>query len=160
MRSGELSTKNYPLFSIIGNDNRIAILNSLSNEIPLKLIGNKNEFIPIIQKIGNQNFISISGMEAIEKLKAGNYSIFTDEEIGKLALNYNRIESLVNYKNKNQILDAFKAKEIKNCEYNSIKNGQSITAIKVDKPHEYWKLFLFLCLLFIITEIALIKFLK
>ena len=160
LRSGELSTKNYPLFSIIGNDNRIAILNSLSNEIPLKLIGNKNEFIPIIQKIGNQNFISISGMEAIEKLKAGNYSIFTDEEIGKLALNYNRIESLVNYKNKNQILDAFKTKEIKNCEYNSIKNGQSITAIKVDKPHEYWKLFLFLCLLFIITEIALIKFLK
>jgi hypothetical protein len=99
-------------------------------------------------------------MEAIEKLKAGNYSIFTDEEIGKLALNYNRIESLVNYKNKNQILDAFKAKEIKNCEYNSIKNGQSITSINVDKPHEYWKIFLFLCLLFIITEIALIKFLK
>ncbi len=160
LRSGELSTKNYPLFSLIGTDNRIAVLSPISNENPLKLRGNKNEFIPTIQKVGNQNFISISGMEAIEKLKAGNYGIYTDEEIGKLALNYSRNESLVNYMTKSQILESFEDKGIKNCIYNSIKKGQRIAPVEVNKPIEFWKLFLLLALLFILTEIALIKFLK
>lgn len=160
LRAGELSTRNYPLFALIGKENRIPVISAISNDQSLKLIGNQSEFIPIIQRVENQNFISISGMEAIEKLKAGNYTLLTDEEIGSLALNYGREESPVSYKKGNEILEAFKSKGILNCQYNSIENGQSITNIEVDKPFEYWKLFLVLALLFILAEIALIKFLK
>jgi hypothetical protein len=160
LRAGELSTQNYPLFALIGEENRIAVLDPIVNEQVLKLIGNNSEFIPIIQKIGNQNFISISGMEAIEKLKAGNFSIQTDDEIGLLALNYSREESELDYKNEKEILDAFKNKGISNCQYEKIENGQSSANIEVDKPYEYWKLFLVLGLFFITTEIALLRFMK
>ena len=160
LRAGELSTKNYPLFALIGEENRIAVLDPILNDQALKLIGNNSEFIPIIQKIGNQNFISISGMEAIEKLKAGNFSIQTDDEIGLLALNYSRQESELDYKNEKEILDAFKNKGISNCQYEKIENGQSSANIEVDKPYEYWKLFLVLGLFFITSEIALLRFMK
>lgn len=160
LRAGELATRNYPLFALIGKENKVTLNEVLSNDKILKLIGNKSEFIPTIQRVENQNFISISGMEAIEKLKAGNYSLLTDEEIGTLALNYSRDESPVTYVKENEIIEAFKSKGIINCQYNSIQNGQSITNIEVDKPLEYWKLFLFLAILFIVTEIALLKFLK
>ena len=160
LRAGELSTKNYPLFALIGEENRIAVLDPILNDQALKLIGNNSEFIPIIQKIGNQNFISISGMEAIEKLKAGNFSIQTDDEIGLLALNYSRKESELDYKNEKEILDAFKNKGISNCQYEKIENGQSSANIEVDKPYEYWKLFLVLGLFFITSEIALLRFMK
>ena len=160
LRAGELSTQNYPLFALIGEENRIAVLDPILNDQALKLIGNNSEFIPIIQKIGNQNFISISGMEAIEKLKAGNFSIQTDDEIGLLALNYSRQESELDYKNEKEILDAFKNKGISNCQYEKIENGQSSANIEVDKPYEYWKLFLVLGLFFITSEIALLRFMK
>lgn len=160
LRAGELSTQNYPLFALIGEENRIAVLNPIVNGQTLKLIGNNSEFIPIIQKIGNQNFISISGMEAIEKLKAGNFSIQTEDEIGLLALNYGRQESELDYKNEKEILDAFKNKGISNCQYEKIENGQSLSNIEVDKPYEYWKLFLVLGLFFITIEIALLRFMK
>jgi hypothetical protein len=160
LRAGELSTKNYPLFALIGEENSIAVLDPILNDQALKLIGNNSEFIPIIQKIGNQNFISISGMEAIEKLKAGNFSIQTDDEIGLLALNYSRKESELDYKNEKEILDAFKNKGISNCQYEKIENGQSSANIEVDKPYEYWKLFLVLGLFFITSEIALLRFMK
>ena len=160
LRAGELSTQNYPLFALIGEENRIAVLDPILNDQALKLIGNNSEFIPIIQKIGNQNFISISGMEAIEKLKAGNFSIQTDDEIGLLALNYSRKESELDYKNEKEILDAFKNKGISNCQYEKIENGQSSANIEVDKPYEYWKLFLVLGLFFITIEIALLRFMK
>ena len=160
LRAGELSTQNYPLFALIGEENRIAVLDPIVNGQTLKLIGNNSEFIPIIQKIGNQNFISISGMEAIEKLKAGNFSIQTEDEIGLLALNYGRQESELDYKNEKEILDAFKNKGISNCQYEKIENGQSSSNIEVDKPYEYWKLFLVLGLFFITSEIALLRFMK
>lgn len=160
LRAGELSTQNYPLFALIGEENKIAVVGPIVKDQALKLIGNNSEFIPIIQKIGNQNFISISGMEAIEKLKAGNFSIQTDDEIGLLALNYGRQESELVYKNEKEILDAFKNKGISNCQYEKIENGQSSSNIEVDKPYEYWKLFLVLGLFFITTEIALLRFMK
>ena len=65
LRAGEMSTKNYPLFALIGEENKIAVLDPIINDQTLKLIGKKSEFIHIIQKVVNQNFISISGMEAI-----------------------------------------------------------------------------------------------
>ena len=160
LKAGELSTQNYPLFALIGEENKIAVVGPIVKDQALKLIGNNSEFIPIIQKIGNQNFISISGMEAIEKLKAGNFSIQTDDEIGLLALNYGRQESELVYKNEKEILDAFKNKGISNCQYEKIENGQSSSNIEVDKPYEYWKLFLVLGLFFITTEIALLRFMK
>ncbi|NBU90336.1 MAG: hypothetical protein EBS12_02650, partial [Flavobacteriia bacterium] len=116
--------------------------------------------IPVIQKVANQNFISISGMEAIEKLKAGNFSIQTDEEIGLLALNYSRNESSVSYKNEKEIEAAFKDKGVSNCFYKKIENGQSLSDIEVGKPFEYWKFCLVLGLLFITAEIVLLKFMK
>ena len=68
-----------------------------------------------------------------------------------------KIEQLTNEK---EILDAFKNKGISNCQYEKIENGQSLSNIEVDKPYEYWKLFLVLGLFFITIEIALLRFMK
>jgi hypothetical protein len=59
---------------MIGKESKIPVFEEIQNDNPLKLESKSIEFIPLIQKIGNRSYFSISGMEAVEKLKPSNYS--------------------------------------------------------------------------------------
>lgn len=160
LRAGELSVRSYPLFATIGKESKITIYDEIQNDQPLKLINKNIEFIPLIQKIGAKSTISISGMEAIEKLKSGNYNIVNEDVIGNLALNYDRTESDNSIMEKDQILEAFKNQGIKNCNFSEVKDGQSLNPIAIEEPGKFWRYLLLLSLLFILAEIALLKFWK
>ncbi|MBU3660545.1 MAG: hypothetical protein FGM14_11770 [Flavobacteriales bacterium] len=160
LRAGELSIRAYPLFSIIGKESKIPVFEEIQNDNPLKLESNTIEFIPLIQKIGNRSYLSISGMEAVEKLKPGNYSIVNDGIIGNLALNFDRSESNNSLMEKTEIIEAFTSQGIKNCNFSTIQDGQSLSPIAIDEPAKYWRILLLLSLLFILFEIALLKFWK
>jgi len=160
LRAGELSVRSYPLYSTIGKENKILVFREIQSEKPLKLTSNKSEFIPLVQKIGNKTYFSISGMEAIEKLKPGNYSIVNEDIIGNLSLNYDRIESDNTLISKENIIETFKSQGIKNCNFSTIQEGQSKSPITLDEPTKLWRILLFLSLLFILFEIALLKFWK
>jgi hypothetical protein len=114
----------------------------------------------LIQKIGNRSYFSISGIEAVEKLKPNNYSIVNDGIIGNLALNYDRIESNNSLMEKEAIIESFASQGIKNCNFSTIQDGQSKSPIAIDKPAKFWRILLLLSLLFVLFEIALLKFWK
>ena len=160
LRAGELSIRSYPLFSMIGKESKIPVFEEIQNDNPLKLESKSIEFIPLIQKIGNRSYLSISGMEAVEKLKPGNYSIVNDGIIGNLALNYDRSESNNSLMEKAEIIEAFASQGIKNCNFSTIQDGQSKSPIAIDEPAKFWRILLLLSLLFILFEIVLLKFWK
>jgi predicted transcriptional regulator YheO len=99
-------------------------------------------------------------MEAIERLKAGTYFIQNEDTLGLIAVNYDRKESAMKQQTSSEIIDELEAKGIKNIKFNTVKDGQSLSEIQIDKPIEYWRSFLILGLLFVLTEMALIKFWK
>lgn len=158
LRAGEFSKRNLPLYATIGKQNKLMLFEELSDETPLKLVNKKFDYIPIVSKNGLAVNISISGPEAIEKLKSGNYVIKTDSPINGIALNYDRAESEMEYVTKEDIESKLKDCGVKNINFSSVKNGQSVTLVDLQKPKEFWRLFLMLALLFTLTEMALLRF--
>jgi hypothetical protein len=75
-------------------------------------------------------------------------------------VNYDRKESAMKQQSSDEIISELEAKGIKNIKFNIVKDGQSLSEIQIDKPIEYWRSFLILGLLFVLTEMALIKFWK
>ena len=160
LRMGELSARKLPPFVTIGQDAKILIYNTSNAEKPLRLVNKTVDFIPQYQRFKSIASISISGAEAIEKLVAGSYKLIDEEEIGRLAINYDRKESSTDIMDGSQIIQAFENAGIKNCTFKAVENGQSSTQLKLDKPFEYWRFFVILALLFILTEMVLLKFWK
>jgi hypothetical protein len=160
LRTGEFSKRNLPLYATIGKENKLMLFEDFADETPLKLVNKEFEYIPIVSKNGLAVNISISGPEAIEKLKSGNYVIKTDSPINGIALNYDRAESEMNYVSKEDVETKLKEQGVKNINFNSVENGQSVTMVDLQKPKEYWRIFLLLALLFVLCEMALLRFWK
>jgi hypothetical protein len=160
LRAGEFAKRNLPLYALIGRENKLTLFEDLSEDRPLKLINKQFEFIPIISKNGMAVNISISGPEAVEKLKAGNYKIFSESNLGIIALNYERTESELVYVYENEIVKELKNCGVKNINFNTVENGQSVTVIDLEKPQEYWRICLLLGLMFVLSEMALLRFWK
>ncbi|MGJ8661828.1 MAG: BatA domain-containing protein, partial [Bacteroidota bacterium] len=160
LRVGELSHKQRPHFLTIGDDRKYPLYTSLNSEKPIHLKNSSIDFIPVKFRIGNLDYISINGTEATERLKAGFFDIITDSKIGELALNYSRKESDIKSLDLDEIVDAFETKGIENVSAGSIKEGQSLAKLDLEKPFEYWRWAILLSLLFLIVELVLIRWWK
>ena len=160
LRCGEFSVRTFPLYATIGKENKIRVFEEIENDQPLKLKNKKIEFIPVVQNKGSYSSISISGLEAIEKLKAGSYDIINQDIIGNLALNYDRTESNNTVLSKNEIEKYFVDAGIKNVTFNEVTSGQSKSYIEVEDAFKYWKIFAALALFFVLCELAILKFWK
>jgi hypothetical protein len=66
----------------------------------------------------------------------------------------------MNYVSKEDVETKLKEQGVKNINFNSVENGQSVTMVDLQKPKEYWRLFLLLALLFVLSEMALLRFWK
>ena len=160
LRIAELAKRNNRLYTNIGQNQLIPITSSYSSEIPIKIKNKQTEFIPKIVQNGSYKFIDLSGSEAIEKLKDGNYSIFSDKEIGSLSLNINRKESSVELVSTESIKNAFKASKIKRIEVDQFSKDFDISKINLNLPQEYWRICIFIVLISIVSEIFISKFWK
>jgi hypothetical protein len=129
-------------------------------EAPLILKSAQTEFIVQHLSKPNQINIQLAGSAALEKLKAGHYDLRSTEVLAKLALNYNRSESALAMLDQAQLLTRFEDNGIKNCTFNEVKNGQSLQAVQLDSTTAYWRLLLFFGLLFLLAELALLKWWK
>ena len=160
LRCGEFAAQRYPLHAIIGQDAQVGIRAQAPGDLPIKMNTKDFEFIPQIRKMEGLVQINLSGPSALEKLKAGIYQLLAPEPIGQLALNYPRTESRLNYLNSQDLQDLFESNGIKNCKFNSIKDGQSLAALQIDQVAYYWRVLLLLSLLFLLLELALLKWWK
>lgn len=159
LRTAEMSQRNVPIALTIGEDARFPLFNAKVKETPIHLVNETVDFIPRTEKINQQTYLSIAGMEAIA-LKSGVYKIQGETELGNIALNYNRVESDITLLTEQEINTGFSEQGIENMRFSSIDEGQSLTRIDLEKPTEYWRIFVVLALLFLLTEMALLKFMK
>ncbi|MFM8596338.1 MAG: hypothetical protein ACKOBN_04485, partial [Flavobacteriales bacterium] len=160
LRCGEFAAQRYPLHAVIGQDAQVGIRAQIPNDLPLKMVSKEFEYIPQIRKMDGLTLLNLSGNSAIENLKAGTYQLLAAEPIGQLALNYPRTESRLNYIKSQELLDLFESNGIKNCKFNSIKDGQSIAALQIDQVAYYWRILLLFGLLCLLLELALLKWWK
>ena len=126
LRIAELSKRNNSLYTIIGQSQLIPITNEYKSETPVKIRNKNTEFIPKIIQNGSYEFIDLSGAEAIEKLKPGNYTIEADKTIGSLSLNIDRKESSIDYMSTEGITKALKSKKLKNIEVDQFSKNSTL----------------------------------
>lgn len=139
----------------IGRDNIIPVNNiSNSDEIIYKITG-ESEFIPGQTNQGNRTILSMNNMIT----EAGYYDIRLDDAlVRKIAMNYDRIESAMDYFNLEELEGKYGAR------FNIIDKSLDAdlgTIIKEkDKGITFWKWCLILALLFIALEILLLRIWK
>ena len=160
LRMGELSQRRLPISMTIGSAAYFPVYANTSGEQPIRLKNRATEFIPQVRKEQRVTYISISGMEAIEQLKAGNYFIEKDNErIAGIALNYNRNESTTATLDNETIRSQLK-ENCSNVVFNEIESTISEAKLKLERPFEYWKMMVVFALLFVLAEMALLKLWK
>lgn len=149
-----LSQKSYPLFYVIGQDYSI--------EVPPAQKGNTYHIInanfDVIPQVKNSNigtavFVNV-GVE-----EAGNYTLTNQSKTIGLAYNYNRLESDLATHTNEEIQNEI---DVNSMDVELIDNTTSIsTALsEINIGKRYWKYCIILALLFLATEIALIKLFK
>ena len=126
----------------------------------MRLISAETEFIAQYVGAPNNLRIQIGGMAALERLKAGIYELKGSETLAQLALNYNRTESKLELLTETRLLELLGANVIKNCNFNQIKEGQSLTDVELKDNKSYWRLFLVFGLIFLLVELSLLKWWK
>ncbi len=132
----------------IGSEQSFSAITSLGKDAVLKVENKDESFIPM-QKVFNKKVtLSFANNPSV----SGNYQVMNkSEKVALISFNYNRSESdLSNIDN--NLLDKLKTTE----------NIDSIlSTIKSDRTdNSFWKWFIALCFLFLLTEIAIQKFIK
>ena len=136
------------LYYLIGKQNNFAVPVQLGPDQILKLKDSLLEFIPLQQ--AKANYVSITTTDRPEK--AGNYELVKDKEVLQtLSFNYSRDESKMIYQNAKDWKGATIYDSIDNL-FDSLSEANSIKS--------FWKWFVIFALLFLLSEMALLKFLK
>jgi hypothetical protein len=159
------------------------VLNSLPNQEMSYIVGrntfyaiqgskriNLNSTIEIENKKSSERFIpskNISNrgtqLEFSEQIvKDGHYLVLNeDTTIASMAFNYDRKESDLRYFEKNELQDKIETTQLKNAQVvqNADRNFSEIFD-EIQNGKQLWKWFILLALLFILTEVAIIRFWK
>ncbi len=146
-------------YNIIGKETPIRIREQQAKRDPVyKIRGKEIEIIPEVRIVNNRvNLLTHNQIQ-----KAGNYSIYTEDELLQgLSLNYDRRESELDSYNANELDDKIKDYQLGNT------GTISISGVSVEKAlekqalgNELWQICLLLVLLFVLTEILLLRFWK
>lgn len=154
---GELAQRNNALYCVLGEDAEYTLRMTSASEKAIHLVGNSIDFIPPALK--NNQFVQLSlDSKALQQgLQDGIYDVQQDKSLGSLALNYNRKESELQSENLEQIEIQLKAKGAQNVNSSSIVNAEEIAQLDFEKPRTYWRILLFLSLVFLILEMIVIR---
>ena len=133
---------------VIGENNAHLTATSLSKDAILTVKGLEEQFIPIQQILNNKVKMTFNDYPK----HAGNFSIYSTKEwIENISFNYNRTESDLASANENILSD-----------YNTIESIRSLFDTLQTKrtDNQIWKWFVIFALLFLLAEMAIIRFVK
>ncbi|GGA82663.1 membrane protein [Flavobacterium palustre] len=132
----------------IGNQNPFIVDASLSKDGILEVKNANEHFIPIQQIRNTKVKMTFNDLPQ----EAGNFEIYNQKQwIENISFNYNRKESNLNASDSNILSDYNTAESIKSV-------FQSLQTDRMD--NQLWKWFIIFALLFLLCEMAIIKFLK
>ncbi len=132
----------------IGNSNPFIVEVSLSKDAILEVKNANEQFIPIQQIMNSKVKMTFNDLP----LEAGNFEIYNQKQwIENISFNYNRTESNLNSPDNNLLSD-----------YNTAESIESVFhSLQTDRmDNQLWKWFVIFALLFLLCEMAIIKFLK
>ena len=145
---GNMTISPSQLYSTNGNSREISLMASLEKDEILKLVSSEISFIPRQQNFQNKVKLFLQR----EPAKAGHYSVSRDSTVLQtLAFNYNRSESRMEY----LAAQSSERLNIVNTVPNVFKEIES--AGEVD---QLWKWFAIFALIFLLTEMLILKFFK
>lgn len=161
LRVGEKSQGQVPLSLTIGSSDEFRIRMSGQNESALILKQEDYEFIPEMSKKAGFTSISVYNSIDNQSINDGVYNILDDgKEIGKLALNYNRYESDMDYASENEITSYFKSLNVTQLNTEGISTLSDVQQLTLKKPNEFWRILLILALTFFLLEMLILIFWK
>ncbi len=133
---------------IIGDSNPYLVSVALSKDAILTVKNNEEDFIPLQQSVNNKVQLNFNNFPE----QAGNFNVFNQTEaVDQLSFNYNRSESKTTDSNENGIAD-YKTLDSITTVFDQLQTERTDSQI--------WKWFVIFALLFLLLEMALIKFLK
>ena len=160
LRMSEISQRKLPEYLILGDDSRFPIYHKISIDNPVHIIGENLDLIPPSISISGVTYITLNSLEKNNGLISGNYSLNTEISLGNISINYNRRESELNCGTNNLIIDLLKKIGAKEIVFNEVGSNHKLSTIDIDKPFSYWKICIIFTLIFVLTEMLLIRLLK
>jgi len=155
------ATSNTQLQYKIGNSSVVSVPVSSGDEALVHIINKaKNtDFIP--QQLNSNNGVKTKLMLGGNISESGFYSVSSNSKnITSLAFNYNRQESKMEFYNSQQISDFAKQYIVHASVIDKPKELTGEAIKQMDRGIQLWKWFIWACLLFILSEILFIRFLK
>jgi hypothetical protein len=145
---GTQSFKLPKLYYTIGNENRFDVNTSLQQDEIIKLRSFDYEVIPQQRTLTNKVIVTTNEMPN----NAGIYEVNKNAEVlQNVSFNYDRTESELNYHDMSRINNFSNVESIPQV-INSIKSASNINVL--------WKWFAIFALVFLITEMLILKFIK
>ena len=133
---------------IIGNNNPHLTEASLNKDAILTVKGLDEQFIPVQQILNNKVKMTFNDYPE----HAGNFSIYNKKEwIENISFNYNRTESDLATANEN-ILSKYRIIDSISSLFDTLQTNRT--------DNQIWKWFVIFALLFVIAEMAIIRFMK
>lgn len=132
----------------IGNNNPFLVDVNLSKDEILKVKNDSETFIPVQQILNDKVKLTFNDFP----VQAGNYGIYNQKErLQNISFNYNRSESDLAQANENILSD-----------YKTIDSISSVfDTLQTDRTdNQIWKWFIIFALLLLVTEMAIIRFVK
>ncbi len=160
LRTAELSQQKSDLYLTIGSNNRFVWNAPSSAENLFHIQGEGIDFIPTVEQIDQQTFVSLLSPNLNQALRQGVYRLRNSELSKALPLNYSRIESALSFYSEDEIKSYLTSEKFPKLYYKSLQLGDQNLHIQLEKPVEYWRIFLLLSLFFLLLEMALLKFLR
>ncbi|MEL1240414.1 vWA domain-containing protein [Flavobacterium flavipallidum] len=132
----------------IGNSNPYIVDTSLAKDGILEVKNTKEQFIPVQQILNTKVKMTFNDLPQ----EAGNFEIYNQKQIiENISFNYNRSESNLNQADENLLSDYNTANSIETI-FHDIQSNRM--------DNQLWKWFVIFALLFLLCEMAIIKFLK
>nr|WP_068887280.1 BatA domain-containing protein [Pedobacter panaciterrae] len=148
------SAKEQPLYYTIGLNNLLESekINLLTNQ-SLKLVSDDFEVIPEVRQTAGKTLLYV----ADQVKKSGFYELKkADSVLAVVAFNDNRTESDMHYATEKELNSLFSKQKV--AVFNSKKDAQSLNIEGKNSSSELWKLCLILAIVFLASEILLIRF--
>lgn len=153
-----------PLYYYIKSNQNIKIpnINFTSDDSPKIISVDKNNTIQIIPIFKNLNNTSVINIPLHYDIEPGHYFLqWKGKNILALSFNFNRNESKMKFYTENELKNLVNQYQVKNFHINELSSNSIKKIIQTEiSGQSYWKLCLFLCLIFFIAESLIIRWMK
>ena len=157
LRMAELSKRPQPIALTIGEATKFPVYEEIKADEVFHISGNNLDVIPQHEEISGVHYLSLNKLDNFTQLLAGNYDVQTENPVGKLSMNFNRDESKLDYYEQSDIERIFGDNQY---QYNEISSTSELSTNDISKPFSYWKICIILTLIFVVSEMLLVRILK